>query len=158
MRDAPNGQFAEPSAQRVAHQTSVIDHPNGHTDRGPSRAVLAVVAAVAVTLLSAVADAQGNSSAQLRRFIADQVGGLQKLMVPARDADLPQPRLANGRPDPFFQTTEAKRYLGKQLFHDPVRMVRIRPEFGGVPATAQTASCASCHMGEAVAKCAAVRR
>jgi cytochrome c peroxidase len=73
-------------------------------------------------------------------------------MVPSHDADLPQPRLADGRPDPFFETTEAKRYLGKQLFHDPVRMVRIRPEFGGVPATAQTATCASCHMGEAASK------
>jgi cytochrome c peroxidase len=88
----------------------------------------------------------------LRRFIARQVGGIQKLMVPARDADLPQPRLADGSPDPFFQTTEAKRYLGKQLFHDPVRMVRIRPEFGGVPDTAATASCGSCHQGESASK------
>ena len=110
---------------------------------------------LAVSLLlvgSGIAAAQGNSPTQLRRFIDQQVGGIQKLMVPAHDADLPQPRLANGSPDPFFQTTEAKRYLGKQLFHDPVRMVRIRPEFGGVLATAQTASCASCHMGEAASK------
>ena len=78
--------------------------------------------------------------------------GIQKLMVPAHDADLPQPRLADGSPDPFFQTTEAKRYLGKQLFHDPVRTVRILPEFGGVPATARTACCASCHIGEAASK------
>ena len=96
--------------------------------------------------------AQGNSPTQLRRFIDQQVGGIEKMRVPATDAELPQPRLADGSPDPFFQTTEAKRYLGKQLFHDPVRMVRIRPEFGGVPATAQTASCASCHMGEAASK------
>jgi cytochrome c peroxidase len=96
--------------------------------------------------------AQGDSPTHLRRFIDAQVGGLQKLMVPANDTDLPQPRLPDGRPDPFFQTTEAKRYLGKQLFHDPVRMVRIRPEFGGVLATAQTASCASCHLGEAATK------
>jgi len=99
-----------------------------------------------------MAVAQGSSPSQLRRFIDTQAGGIQKLMVPAHDVDLPQPRLANGQPDPFFQITEAKRYLGKQLFHDPVRMVRIRPEFGGVPATAQTATCASCHMGEAASK------
>jgi cytochrome c peroxidase len=101
---------------------------------------------------SGIAAAQGNSPTQLRRFIDQQVGGIQKLIVPAHDADLPQPRLADGRRDPFFAITEAKRYLGKQLFHDPVRMVRIRPEFGGVPATAQTATCASCHMGEAASK------
>jgi cytochrome c peroxidase len=116
---------------------------------GPFRAVLGVILSL---VCSGVATAQGHSSTQLRRFIDNQVGGIQKLIVPAHDADLPQPRLADGSPDPFFQTTEAKRYLGKQLFHDPVRMVRIRPEFGGVPATAQTASCASCHMGEAASK------
>lgn len=94
----------------------------------------------------------GGGASALRRFIDQQVGGIAKLQVPADDADLPQPRLPDGRPDPFFQTTEAKRYLGKQLFHDPVRMVRIDPQFGGVPATSQTATCASCHMGEAASK------
>src|SRR5919108_5726545 len=103
-------------------------------------------------LCSGVATAQGNNPTQLRQLIDQQVGGIQTLMVPAHDADLPQPRLADGRPDPFFQITEAKRYLGKQLFHDPVRMVRIRPQFGGVPATAQTASCGSCHQGESASK------
>lgn len=93
-----------------------------------------------------------NGPGGLRFFIGQQVGGIDKLKVPARDTDLPQPRLADGTPDPQFVTTEAKRYLGKQLFHDPVRMVRILPEFGGVPATAQTASCGSCHFGEAASK------
>jgi cytochrome c peroxidase len=105
-----------------------------------------------VSLLCGVAAAQGVSAVQLRRFIDQQVGGIAKLMVPARDSDLPQPRLANGNPDPFFQTTEAKRYLGKMLFFDPARMVRIRPEFGGVLATSATASCGSCHLGEAAGK------
>jgi hypothetical protein len=68
----------------------------------------------------------------LRRFIDRTVGGIDKLMVPADDADLPQPRLADGSPDPQFETTEAKRYLGKLLFHDPARATRIIPEFGGV--------------------------
>ncbi|MFN0166291.1 MAG: cytochrome-c peroxidase [Bryobacteraceae bacterium] len=31
-------------------------------------------------------------------------------------------------------------------------MVRIRPEFGGVPATERSASCASCHQGESASK------
>ena len=94
----------------------------------------------------------GNGAAQLRQFVASQVGGIQKLMVPAKDEDLPQPLLGNGSPDPFFQITEAKRYLGKQLFHDPARMIRIRPQFGGVLATAGTASCGSCHLGETASK------
>lgn len=98
------------------------------------------------------AAAQGDSPTQLRQFIAQQVGGLDKLMMPAKNADLPQPRRADGSIDPQFKTTEAKRYLGKLLFHDPVRMVRIMPQFGGVPATRQSASCASCHLGEAASK------
>jgi len=97
-------------------------------------------------------DAAGSASPrQLRRFIAEQVGGLDKLMVPA-DGAIPTPLLSDGTVDPLYKTTEAKRYLGKQLFHDPVRMVRIRPEFGGVPETAQTGSCGSCHLGEAATK------
>ena len=99
---------------------------------------------------------QGNTPERLRRFIGAQVGGIGKLMVPAGNAHLPQPLLADGNPDPFFQTTEAKRYLGKQLFHDPVRTVRVVPEFGGVPETAQTASCGSCHFGEAASKAGAI--
>ena len=62
---------------------------------GPIGAALAV----ALSLANAgVAAAQGSSPTQLRRFIDTQVGGIQKLMVPAHDTDLPQPRLANGSP------------------------------------------------------------
>src|SRR5262245_26681546 len=125
------------------------------TDRQPFPSRGGPISVLAVSLVFAAsgnAAAQANGPTQLRRFIDQQVGGIARLMVPAHDADLPQPRLADGRPDPFFQITEAKRYLGKQLFHDPVRMVRIRPEFGGVLATRQTATCASCHMGEAASK------
>ncbi len=92
------------------------------------------------------------SPSQLRRFIDNQVGGINKLKVPADDLALPQPRLPDGSVDPFFQITEAKRYLGKLLFHDPARMVRIRPQFGGINATAGTASCGSCHLGETASK------
>ena len=105
----------------------------------------------------ALAFAWGTASANdspvaLRSFIDTQVGGIEKLMVPAQDRDLPQPRLADGTPDPFFETTEAKRYLGKQLFHDPVRTARVREAFGGIREVAQTASCGSCHQGESASK------
>ena len=113
---------------------------------------LAVPASLLMFIGGALAADDGINPAQLRRFIDRQVGGIEKLMVPARDEDLPQPRLANGSIDPQFRITEAKRYLGKQLFHDPVRLVRIRPEFGGIPATAHTASCGSCHQGESASK------
>src|SRR5882672_2196211 len=124
-----------------------------HEQSSPSQGGRVSVLAVSLLLgASGIAAAQGSSPTQLRRFIDRQVDGIQKLMVPAHDADLPQPRLANGSPDPRFQTTEAKRYLGKQLFHDPLRTARILPEFGGVLATKQTASCGSCHIGEAASK------
>lgn len=109
-------------------------------------------ALVAFTLFNGTAHGQGNGPERLRRFIDQQVGGIEKLRVPANDADLPQPRLANGTPDPAFKTTEAKRFLGKMLFFDPVRTARIRPPFGGLLETKQTASCGSCHMGEAAGK------
>jgi len=112
--------------------------------------MLSGILALAV-LCGGLAAAQ-NDPKELRRFLDRQTGGIEKLMVPADNADLPQPKLSNGDPDPFFETTEAKRFLGKMLFHDPVRTVRVRPEFGGVPETAQTASCGSCHFGEAASK------
>jgi len=111
--------------------------------------------AIGCSLLSGSAGAlskQGESPDQVRRFIDQQVGGLENLMVPAENADLPQPMLPDGTPDPFFRTTEEKRYLGKLLFHDPIRTARILPEFGGVPETARTASCGSCHFGAAASK------
>lgn len=113
------------------------------------------ILAFAVSLLLVASGnlaAQGSNAAQLRRFVDAQVGGIQKLQVPSRDSDLPQPRLANGSLDPQFKITEAKRYLGKQLFHDPIRTARILPAYGGIPAVQQTASCGSCHLGEAASK------
>lgn len=119
-------------------------------------ALVGIAVVVALWCGGAAAD-EGDSMSptQLRQFIDQQVGGIDKFRVPANDTDLPQPRLADGSPDPIFQTTEEKRYLGKLLFHDPVRTARIRPEFGGVLATAQTASCGSCHFGEAASKAGA---
>jgi cytochrome c peroxidase len=63
-------------------------------------------------------------SAPLREFIAHQVGGLDKLAVPGDDSSIPVPPEDPSRPG-RYQTTEAKRYLGKMLFHDPVRTARI---------------------------------
>lgn len=54
--------------------------------------------------------------------------------------------------NPRYKTTEEKRYLGKLLFHDPVRTARIDTSYGGVDATKQTGSCGSCHLGEAAGK------
>ena len=62
--------------------------------------------------------------AQLRAFIAKQVGGLDKLRVPADDFSIPLPPEDPSRPG-RYATTEAKRFLGKMLFHDPVRTTRI---------------------------------
>ncbi|MBX9899874.1 MAG: hypothetical protein K2Y28_03735 [Burkholderiaceae bacterium] len=97
----------------------------------------------------------GTNPAQLRSFISTQVGGLSKLIVPTRDADLPGAQLPDGTDassNPRYATTEAKRFLGKQLFHDPVRTVRVLPEFGGILETRRTGSCGSCHQGESSSK------
>jgi Di-haem cytochrome c peroxidase len=88
----------------------------------------------------------------LRQLIDRQVGGIDKLKVPALDTDIPVVRQADGTVNPRYTTTEAKRYLGKLLFHDPVRTARIDPAFGGSLATKQSGSCASCHFGEAATK------
>lgn len=122
--------------------------------------VSVVVLAVPIAAQSQDADYQredGNQSGaeSLRRFIDRQVGGIENLRVPARDAELPGAQLPDGADasgNSRYSTTEAKRYLGKQLFHDPVRTARIRPEFGGVLETAQTGSCGSCHQGESASK------
>jgi mono/diheme cytochrome c family protein len=120
-----------------------------------------------------------HSADRLREHIAGQVGGLDKLMVPADDASIPLPPEDPARPG-RYATSEAKRYLGKLMFHDPVRTARINvneavpfdlPEgtaFGGtlagatpeldaiVAAQRQTGSCGSCHLGEAAGKAGAV--
>ena len=122
-----------------------------------------------------VASAQSDPAA-LRDFISRQVGGLKNLTVPATNTAIPVPTQADGTVNPRYQTTEAKRYLGKLLFHDPVRTARVNinqgqpvdlpagTAFGGtvstsdpniqaiVNATKQTGSCGSCHIGEAAGK------
>lgn len=74
--------------------------------------------------VAAATEALGNSPDGLREFIAQQVGGLEKLKVPAGDTSIPLPPEDPTRPG-RYKTTEDKRYLGKMLFHDPVRTTRI---------------------------------
>ena len=130
---------------------------------GPRLTSLRAALATSLALLGGVPFAQAHDTdhdsggaTQLRRFIDQQVGGIGKLVVPPDDASIPLPRQADGSVNPRYQTTEAKRYLGRMMFHDPIRTARIDPTFGGVPATSQTASCGSCHLGEAAGKAGAV--
>jgi cytochrome c peroxidase len=113
-------------------------------------AVLGFVAA-AICGHPAVAD-DVESASQLRQYIDHQVGGIHRFAVPATDAEIPLPRRPDGTVNPRYKTTEEKRFLGKMLFHDPVRTARIDPAFGGELATARTGSCGSCHLGEAATK------
>jgi hypothetical protein len=69
-------------------------------------------------------EALSSNPGRLREFIARQVGGLDKLRVPSDDASIPLPPEDPSRPG-RYETTEAKRYLGKMLFHDPVRTARV---------------------------------
>lgn len=73
-----------------------------------------------------------NGSSDLRAFIASQVGGLERLKVVADDSAIPLPPEDPDRPGRYRQTA-AKSYLGKLLFHDPVRTVRINVNRGVNP-------------------------
>ena len=138
-------------------------------------ATVAVAAALLGGVPAAIADVDDRAS-DLRVFIGQRVGGLRNLTVPPDDASIPLPRQPDGTVNPRYKTTEAKRYLGKLLFHDPVRTARVNQNegqprdlptntaFGGtlpasapgvqgiVDATRQTGSCGSCHIGEAAGK------
>jgi hypothetical protein len=158
-----------------------MKHPS-MTKRSRGRdPVGAILAACLLVLGAGGAAAQdryrdGEGASELRGFIDGQVGGIKKLMVPPDAASIPLPRQADGSVNPRFATTEAKRFLGKMLFHDPVRSARIdinqgQPldlpagtAFGGtvsasdpkiqeiVNAERQVTSCGSCHIGEAAGK------
>lgn len=134
--------------------------------------------ALGLALLGCVfgAVAHDDGPTQLRQTIDRQVGGLDKLKVPATDAGMPVPRQADGTVAYRYETTEAKRYLGKLLFHDPVRTARINintavpldlpagTAFGGTMSASdpnieaiangqrRDTSCGTCHLGEAAGK------
>jgi cytochrome c peroxidase len=78
-----------------------------------------------------IAAAQGTSPVQLRQLIDQQIG-IANLQVPATNAEIPVPAppVTPGFPTNSpsrYVTTEAKRYLGKLLFHDPIRTARVGP-------------------------------
>jgi len=118
----------------------------------PGRLGLLAALVFVATLSSPTLRAQGVTPAGLRSLLTNRVGDIGLLRVPDSDLNLPQPRLPGGAIDPLYEITEEKRYLGKLLFQDPVRTTDIQPAFGGDLSTLQTASCGSCHFGEAASK------
>jgi cytochrome c peroxidase len=143
---------------QVSHTRQTAGRTRGRTAaRGAIRRRGLRIAVAATLLVSSgmVAAQPSSGPGRLRDLIGAQVGGIDKLKVPATLAALPGAQLPDGTDassNPRYEMTEAKRYLGKQIFHDPVRTARIVPEFGGVPATSQTGSCGSCHQGESASK------
>jgi Di-haem cytochrome c peroxidase len=121
MKNEAKGHFRVPVNRQGNTPTS---RP---VDRHLFQTQVARAAALGLLLISlcGIAAAQGDSPTQLRRFIDQQVGGIDKLKVPATNAAIPVPRLPDGTVPYRYQTTEAKRYLGKLLFHDPIRTARI---------------------------------
>ena len=93
-----------------------------------------------------------QDASELRQLLEERVGSVEALRVPESLADFPQPRLEDGSLDPRFAITPEKVRLGKLLFFDPIRSTDIRTELGGVEETSATASCGTCHMGEAGSK------
>jgi cytochrome c peroxidase len=71
-----------------------------------------------------------GTAAAVRSYIESQVpGGLAKLQVPDSDRAIPVPPAPQAYPG-RFDTTEAKRFLGKMLFHDPIRTSRVNTNQG----------------------------
>lgn len=164
---------------RKGHFRTPVNGPgNTPTPELADRRLLKMPGALVLLLISLgeVASAQSTNPNDLRQLIDRQVSGIEKLVVPALNSQIPVPKQANGTVAYRYQTTEAKRYLGKLLFHDPIRTARIdinqgQPvdlpagtAFGGtvsasdpsvqavINATKQTGSCGSCHIGEAAGK------
>ncbi len=87
---------------------------------------------VAVALLGCKDDTPTDdlTAAEVREFIDSTTpGGVENLMVPATDAEIPVPPAPADYPG-RYDTTEAKRYLGKLIFHDPIRTQRVNTNVG----------------------------
>ena len=119
MKNGPRGHSAQP-AYRQGNALE-LRRVNQHRSLRWGAAALAVF--LSCGAVAAIQD-EGSPS-RLRRFIGQQVGGIDKLTVPVTNAAIPVPRLPDGTVPYRYQTTEAKRYLGKLLFHDPIRTARI---------------------------------
>lgn len=101
------------SALGIAMITTLIACSNNNTPPTPTPAPVALTEPQA-----------------LRQSIGAAIpGGIARMMVPANDAGIPVPPAPAGYPG-RFDTTEAKRFLGKLLFHDPVRTVRVNENAG----------------------------
>src|SRR5437867_97191 len=86
MQNEPKGQFGDANRQGDTPTSKRVDR---------HLFLKEVAGGLAVSLLcGGVAAAQGNSPTQLRRFIDEQVGGSQKMLVPAHDTERPHPRTA----------------------------------------------------------------
>ena len=70
------------------------------------------------------AEQDEDRAESVREFIGQQVGGIGKLVVPKDNASIPVPP-GPANQSKRYETTEAKRFLGKMLFHDPVRTARV---------------------------------
>jgi cytochrome c peroxidase len=140
----------DPSAQATDPPEDLVE---SRRPRRPRLLGAAALGLIAVTIAGQTARAREDESpVQLRQFIDQQIGGIGKFVVPATDAALPLPRNPDGTVNPRYKTTEEKRFLGKMLFHDPVRTVRIDTAYGGELSTARSGSCGSCHLGQAATK------
>lgn len=140
----------DPSAQATDPPEDIVESRRARQPRLLGAAALGLIV---VTIAGQTALAREDESpVQLRQFIDHQVGGIGKFVVPATDAAIPLPRNPDGTVNPRYKTTEEKRFLGKMLFHDPVRTVRIDTAYGGELSTARSGSCGSCHLGQAATK------
>jgi mono/diheme cytochrome c family protein len=176
MNHRPIDKRAQPAHRRAFTAAATAARSSGG---GALRTTLAI--SLSLFCMAVAADRgdddndHGRGAAHLRVLIDQQVGGIDKLRVPPTNADIPVPPGKADEPD-RYKTTEAKRFLGKMLFHDPVRTARINinvevpvalpagTAFGGtvnatnpnvqaiVNATKQTGSCGTCHFGEAATK------
>ncbi|MCB9855080.1 MAG: hypothetical protein H6818_05280 [Phycisphaerales bacterium] len=110
----------------------------------------ALTPAIGLFIALAAGPVAAETPQEVRDLIANRIGSLDAIKVPATDADMPQPD------DAAFAITDAKKRLGKFLYFDPIRANNVRPEFGGNRAFAQSISCGSCHLGELASKAGAV--
>jgi hypothetical protein len=108
MKSEPNGHFLVPVNRQGNTPTSKPVHR--HLFQTP----VARAGALLLISLCGVAAAEDDSPTQLRRFIGQQVGTIDKLKVPATDADIPLPRLPNGTVNPRYRTGSAQHRLKRR--------------------------------------------
>ena len=90
MKYRPNRQFAEAANRQGSTPASKAQHlfMKQVTRAGSVGLLLSLSCGVAAAQDD---NAQGTAPNQVRQFIGQQVGGIDKLKVPATDADVPVP-------------------------------------------------------------------